>query len=140
MEASGRRQATKAGSIHAWVAHSKYGGNDDFNAVGTGIMIFLARHCHSDAPCLFISSINVFSGIRKAVFRELVAAVVAILSHVHSCIIRVSSTFMVARLQCIIVSCGVDRNWASRSMRMKTRAYKSVRAQMRLPFAEIIRH
>lgn len=49
-------------------------------------------------------------------------------------------TFMVARLQCIIVSCCVDRNRASGSMRMKTRAYKSVRAQKRLPFAEAIRH
>ena len=51
MEASGQRQATKAGSIHAWVAHNKYGGNDGGNAMGTGIMIFLGRHCHSDAPC-----------------------------------------------------------------------------------------
>lgn len=57
MEASGQRQVTKAGSINAWMAHSKYDGNHDGNAMGTRIMISLGRHCHADAPCLLFHTI-----------------------------------------------------------------------------------
>ena len=39
MEAFGQRQAIEVGSIHAWVAHSKYSGSDDGNAMGSGVMI-----------------------------------------------------------------------------------------------------
>lgn len=39
MEAFGQRQATEVGSIHAWVAHNKYRGSDDVNAMGSGITI-----------------------------------------------------------------------------------------------------
>ena len=114
MEASGQRQATKAGSINAWVAHSKYGGNHDRNAMGTRIMISLGRHCHADTPCFFFPSpfpVFVLSSFQKAVFKGCHCGCCSyIFAYLLSCIIRKSSTFMVARLlMCIIVSCHVDR-------------------------------
>ena len=87
MEASGQRQATKAGSINAWVAHSKYGGNHDRNAMGTRIMISPGRHCHADAPCFFFPHHSLYSSclvFKKRCLRGVIAVAVAIFSRIYS--------------------------------------------------------
>ena len=86
MEASGQRQATKAGSIHAWVAYCKCCGNDDGNTMETGIMISLGRCCQSDALCLSHILIPCFSSLvfKKRCLAGVIAVAVAIVSLIYS--------------------------------------------------------
>lgn len=81
-------------------------------------MVFLDRHCHSDAPSFSHDPPVVFFSIQKALYSR---------SHcgfcgysficLLSCIVGQNSTVVVARLRlCIIVSCFVDRKRAGASI------------------------
>lgn len=77
MEASDQRQATKAGSIQAWVAHSKYGGDDDAHATATATLPFRCT-------LSFSQFLSVFSSIKKRCLADVIAAAVAPVSHTYS--------------------------------------------------------
>ena len=72
IETSGQRQVTKAGSINAWMAHSKYDGNHDGNAMGTRIMISLVDIVMPMLLVYYLSPFPVFvlSSFQKAFLKK----------------------------------------------------------------------